>query len=117
MRFGKTILAVAVLAAFSSLTSSASAQDYFHNQYIPAYGNPATMSYSSPAPVPVPQWVGHTYISYPPLYPNELLYRHTDRYHAYYDGGHGLSSSRVHYSTSPVRTGFGTMVKRFSLPR
>ncbi len=109
MRFGKRFLALAVIAASTMFASSASAQDYW-------YGS-SPVIYGSPAPVAVPQWAGHTYITYPPLYPSQMLYRHTDRYHYYYDGGRSLNSTKVHYGTSPVRTGVRGMVKHFSLPR
>jgi hypothetical protein len=29
-------------------------------------------------PVPVPEWVGHTHLTYPPLHPHHHLWRHYD---------------------------------------
>lgn len=123
MLLGKRILSAATIVAASCFASSAMAQDYvsvgqtlFANQYTQGYTNQATAQmYVSP--VPVPAWVGHTYITYEPLYPHEFMYRHTKRYHSYYDGGRGLDSTRVHYSTSPVRTSVNGIFKSISLPR
>lgn len=117
MRFGKHILALAVIAAFTTVAGSASAQEhgsfgqrFFASQY-------SAPTYSSVSPMPVPAWVGHTQITYPPLNPYQFLYPHTDRYHQYFDNGRGLTSTRVHYGTSPIRSSFGSMGRRISLPR
>ncbi len=104
MKIRSVLLGSAVLTLLS-LTNSASAQDYtnapqlFANQYTQGYANQATAQMYV-APVPVPEFVGHTYYTYQPLYPHEMMYRHTHRYHSYYDGGRGLNSTRVRYSPS-----------------
>lgn len=116
----KILSAVAVAAVFS-VGSSAVAQDnvgpqLFANQYTQGCANSATAQmYVSPRPVPT--WVGHTYITYQPFYPHEMLYRHTDRYHSYYDNGRGLNRTSVRYSAPPLRTMMGSMARSFSLPR
>ncbi len=123
MQLAKRILSIAVVTASFCLANSANAQDYvsvgqtlFANQYTQGYANQATAQmYVSPGPIP--QWVGHTYITYEPLYPHEFMYRHTSRYHSYYDGGRGLNSTRVHYGTSPVRTSVNGIFKAISIPR
>ncbi len=123
MQLAKRILGVAVLVAAASTASTAAAQQYvsvgqqlFANQYTQGYANQATAQmYISP--VPVPAWVGHTYITYEGLYPHEMMHRHTDRYHSYYDHGRGLNSTKIHYSTSPVRTSVKGIFKSISLPR
>ena len=78
--------------------------DLFYNYYTGGASNSANAQmYLSP--VPVPPNVGHTFYTYQPFYPHELLYGHTDRFHNYYDGGRGLNRTKVHYGTQPVRTG------------
>ncbi|MEL6110403.1 MAG: hypothetical protein AAFU85_30725 [Planctomycetota bacterium] len=56
------------------------------------------------SPLPTPHFVGHTYFTYQPFYPHELMYGHTDRFHNSYDNGRGLNRTRVHYSTEPIRS-------------
>ena len=97
-----SLIALAVLG----WTQSASAQDYyanapqlFANQYTQGNANQATAEMYV-APVPTPAWVGHTYYTYQPLYPHEMMYTHHRRYHSYYDNGRGLNSTRVRYSPS-----------------
>lgn len=113
--------ALLVTLAFSS---AASAQEYanaagpqlFANQYTQGYSNQATAQMYI-APKPVPAWVGHTYYTYQPLYPHEVMHSpHAHRYHAYYDNGKGLNRTRVGYSTSP-QYHFQHFIKRISLPR
>jgi len=97
-----SLIALAVLG----WTQPAAAQDYyanapqlFANQYTQGYANQATAEMYV-APVPTPAWVGHTYYTYQPLYPHEMMYTHHRRYHSYYDNGRGLNSTRVRYSPS-----------------
>lgn len=123
MRYSKSILAVAALLTFSGISGNAVAQEHggvgphlFANQYTQGYANQATAQmYISP--VPVPPWVGHTYYTYEPLYPHEMTYTHTHRYHSYYDGNRGLNRTRVHYYAPPVRTFVHGMHKALSIPR
>ena len=56
------------------------------------------------SPLPTPHFVGHTYFTYQPFYPHELMYGHKDRFHNYYDNGRGLNRTKVHYSTEPIRS-------------
>ena len=66
----------------------------FQNYYAPsAPGGISAPLYT--APVQVPANVGHTYATYEPLMPHELLYRHNRTYYRYYDGGRGLTRTRV----------------------
>jgi hypothetical protein len=123
MRLGISLLASAALFAALCMNSSASAQEHggvgphmFANQYTQGYANQATAGMYV-APVPVPAWVGHTYYTYEPLYPHELTYQHTHRYHAYYDNNRGLNRTRVHYYAPPVRTMLNGIQNNFSLPR
>jgi len=73
MRFAtQTTLAVAL--AVCGLASSASAQEpiTYSNFYSNGANQATAQMYISP--VPVPAWVGHTYMTYQPLYPHCLLY-------------------------------------------
>jgi hypothetical protein len=120
MRFAAKILSVVIIATVFNFATQAQAQQFaqplFANQYTQGYANQATAQMYL-APVPVPEWVGHTYYTYQPLYPHEMMYRHNNRYHSYYDGGKGLNRTGVHYYSPPVRTAVSGLVKSFSLPR
>jgi hypothetical protein len=70
----------------------------FQNYY--ASGGIAAPLYT--APVQVPALAGHTYATYEPLMPHELLYRHNRTYYRYYDGGRGLTRTRVVWWSGPV---------------
>lgn len=68
--------------------------DLFYNFYVhgPCGGYPAQMYV---APKPVPAHVGHTYITYQPFMPHEFMYKHHRTYHQYYDGGRGLTRTKM----------------------
>jgi hypothetical protein len=73
--------------------------DLFYNYYVPpTCGGVGAELYLSPRPVP--PHVGHTYITYQPLYPHEFLYHHHRTYHRYYNSGQGLTRTSVRYGTS-----------------
>lgn len=123
MRLGISLLASVALAAALCMGGSVSAQEHggvgphlFANQYTQGGANQATAQMYV-APVPVPAWVGHTYYTYQPLYPHEMTYSHTHRYHSYYDNNRGLNRTRVSYYAPPVRTMFNGIQNTFSLPR
>jgi hypothetical protein len=68
--------------------------DLFYNFYVPpTCGGVGAQMYL--APQPVPPNVGHTYYTYQPLMPHEMLYKHQRRYHRYYNEGRGLTRTRV----------------------
>ena len=76
--------------------------DLFYNYYTQGQSNRANAQmYLSP--VPVPPHVGHTYFTYQPFYPEEMLYWHKNRYHNYYDNGRGMNRTRAVYYSPPVR--------------
>ena len=76
--------------------------DLFYNYYTQGNCNAANAQmYISP--VPTPPNVGHTFYTYQPFMPHEMLYWHKDRYHNYYDGGRGTNRTKVHYFGPPVR--------------
>ncbi len=76
--------------------------DLFYNFYTQGNCN-ATNAQMYISPVPVPPNVGHTFYTYQPFMPHEMLYWHTDRYHNYYDGGRGMNHTKVHYFSPPIR--------------
>ena len=70
--------------------------DLFYNYYAwPSCTGLGAELYVSPRPVP--PHVGHTYITYQPLYPHEMMYHHHRTYHRYYNGGQGLNRTCVTY--------------------
>ncbi len=127
MRFGIKLLKAIVVGAivgFAGLTqfaATAQAQDgiapqLFANQYTQGSAN-RTNAVMYISPVPVPEHVGHTYYTYQPLYPHEMMHLHSERYHSYYDQGRGLNRTGVHYYVPPVRTGVHGLWKSMSLAR
>ena len=71
--------------------------DLFYNYYVPpvpcsCYGAEGAELYVSPRPTP--PLVGHTYITYQPLMPHELLYKHHRCY--YRDNGPYAGVTRAH---------------------
>ncbi|MHC4400716.1 MAG: hypothetical protein ACYTG0_13655 [Planctomycetota bacterium] len=82
----RTIVLVALLAVWGLVadgTDQAYAQrragtrpDLFYNYYVPPgpMGGAGAELYLCPRPTP--PWVGHTYITYPPLMPHEFLHKH-----------------------------------------
>jgi hypothetical protein len=109
-------------AGFGAGSASGSQWGYRHAQ--PLFDNHFTQGYANQAeaglyiaPVGVPGWVGHTYITNQAFYPHQYLYAHHDRYHSYYDNGRGMNRTSAHYYSPPVRTGLGYIGRQFSLPR
>ncbi len=107
----RTICLVAVVGAALWTNKSAHAGDancpnclprtyaggeLFYNYYVPPNcGTRAAQMYLSPHPVPA--MVGHTYNTYQPLMPHELMYRHKRVYHHHYNSNRGLTRTRVLY--------------------
>lgn len=90
--------------------------DLFYNYYTQGYAN-QTNAAMYLAPVPVPPNVGHTFYTYQPLYPHEMMHWHQHRYHNYYDNGRGLNRTKVSYYGPPVRTGVNYVWRQIQLPR
>jgi hypothetical protein len=89
--------ASAVQGAWDPLISYQNKNDLFANYYVgPCPSGTAAAMYVSPQPVPA--HVGHTYTTYQPLMPHEMLYRHT-RSHYAYEQGAGWTRSKVRYRT------------------
>lgn len=76
--------------------------DLFYNYYTQGYSNRVNAQMYL-APQPVPPHVGHTFYTYQPFMPHEMLYKHVDRYHNYYDNGRGTNRTKAHYYYPPVR--------------
>lgn len=91
--------------------------DLFYNFYTQGYAN-VVNAQMYVAPLPVPPWVGHTYYTYQPFMPHEMLYWHKDRFHNHYDNGRGLNRTRATYYAPPVRTAVsGIYFNYIRLPR
>ena len=70
--------------------------DLFYNFYVPpTAGGVGAQMYLAPGPVP--PHVGHTYYTYQPFMPHELLYKHKRVYHRYYNEGRGLTRTSVRW--------------------
>ena len=90
--------------------------DLFASYYAPAVcGGVAAQMYV--APLPVPPHVGHTYITYQPFMPHELLYKHHRTYHRYYNGGRGLTRTHVSWHNVPVASQVGSVINHFKIAR
>ncbi len=74
--------------------------DLFYNYYVPSTcgGVPNSMYL---APTAVPAHVGHTYITYQPMMPHEMLYNHHRTYYRYYNGGRGMTRTHVKWYSPP----------------
>jgi hypothetical protein len=68
----------------------------FYNYYAPVQGGGMPAQIYT-APRAVPPTVGHVYSTYQPFLPHEFLYRHYRTYHHYFDGGRGMTRTRVIY--------------------
>ena len=90
--------------------------DLFASYYAPATcgGVPAQLYV---APLPVPEVVGHTYVTYQPFMPHELMYKHHRTYHRYYHGGRGLTRTHVSWHNVPVFSQAGSVINHFKIAR
>jgi len=113
MKQGILVVAVAMVG-FLLAPSSASAQStmnqssaLFHNMY--TGGSSMTTAGMYPAPYPTPRIAGHTFYTYQPLQPHQLMYAHQRSYYtpmpgAYYQnpcqggncGGYGFTGAYNH---------------------
>ncbi|MCO8120474.1 hypothetical protein NHH03_01900 [Stieleria sp. TO1_6] len=91
--------------------------DLFYNYYTQGnYNSANAQMYISP--VPVPHYVGHTFNTYQPFYPQEYLYWHKNRFHNYYDNGRGMNRTRAVYYAPPIKTGLSNIYwNKLRLPR
>ncbi len=91
--------------------------DLFYNYYTNGQANRANAQmYLSP--VPVPPNVGHTFFTYQPFYPEEMLYWHKNKFHNYYDNGRGMNRTRATYFAPPIRQAASNLYwNKLRLPR
>ncbi len=96
------LVAAAVTAVWSLSGNEASAQNGFirnNGLFAQYYVPPGPSGVSAPlypAPRPTPPFVGHTWITYEPLYPQEFLYRHSRTYYTINPGA-GVTRTHVHW--------------------
>jgi len=76
-----------VAGVWSAVGLSAQAQNYLLGQpqepYANYYVGPDSRGLAAqlyPTPLPTPAWVGHTYVTYPALAPQEFMYHHQRTY-------------------------------------
>ena len=70
--------------------------DLFYNFYVdPSCSTVGAQMYLAPGPVP--PHVGHTFYTYQPFMPHEMLYKHKRTYHRYYDEGRGLTRTHIRW--------------------
>lgn len=75
--------------------------DLFYNFYEgPQPSGTAAQMYVSP--LPVPAHVGHTYTTYQPLMPHEMMYKHHRTHYAHTPGA-GWSRAKIRYHTYGLR--------------
>ena len=90
--------------------------DLFYNYYVPGTcgGVPAQMYLS---PQPVPATVGHTYITYQPMMPHEMLYTHHRAYYRYFDQGRGMTRTSIHWYNNPIVSPLQSVRNHFRIAR
>jgi hypothetical protein len=72
-------------------------KDLFYNYYVgPGPSGAVAQMYVSP--LPVPAFVGHTYVTYQPFMPHEYLWAHQRSYYTYNEGA-GWTRTNVRYGT------------------
>lgn len=82
---------------FKRVISYQSKNDLFYNFYEgPQPSGTAAQMYVAPLPVPIN--VGHTYTTYQPLMPHELMYHHHRSHYAHTPGA-GWTRAKIRYGT------------------
>lgn len=105
---GKSYVGDVPASEVCSCNTHPSGTDLFYNYYTQGGVNQTNAQmYLSPGPIP-PN-VGHTFYTYQPFYPHELLYSHKNRFHNYYDNGRGINRTRAVYYSPPVRTAISNL--------
>jgi hypothetical protein len=105
---GKSYVGDVPASEVCSCNAHPSGTDLFYNYYTQGGVNQTNAQmYLSPGPIP-PN-VGHTFYTYQPFYPHELMYSHKNRFHNYYDNGRGINRTRAVYYSPPVRTAISNL--------
>jgi hypothetical protein len=115
--FGAAVVAAAIVSLAFVNTASAelkagwngkrqisyqAQKDLFYNYYAqPGVFNGAAAGIY-PAPRPVPPRVGHTWVTYQPFMPHELMYAHQRSYYTHNPGA-GWTRTNVRYGTAGLR--------------
>lgn len=112
------VLATGLAVTMTVAASPAAAQfgtgntpNSLFSQYTTQPGASATQSALYPAPHHVPANVGHSYYTYQPLMPHEMMYQHTRNYYNYYNtggyyGGHNaLNKTSVRWQSGTNHMG------------
>lgn len=92
MKIRNIVGSVVVLAIAGLVAVPVSAQEggtlpnYLFSQYYTQPGASMVNAEMYPAPLPVPAHVGHTYYTYQPLMPHEMMYQHARNYYNYHAG-------------------------------
>ncbi|MFM8252427.1 MAG: hypothetical protein ACKOBW_12580 [Planctomycetota bacterium] len=90
--------------------------DLFYNYFAGSNCSPqGAQLYVSPGPIP--QHVGHTYITYQPLMPHEFMYPHHRTYHREYDDGRGFTRASVHWYAPPFKGTVSHVHQFLRIPR
>ncbi len=85
-KYHRTLALALLVSALGASTAEAyKVRPLFSNRYSNGPGTDAKLYV---APLPVPEWVGHTYTTYQPLQPSEWLNPHSRRYFRF--DGHPL---------------------------
>jgi hypothetical protein len=87
----RNLLVMVVSAAITGVVvdhtmAQGSGTEYLFSQYYTPPGASIANAEMYPAPHPVPRHVGHTYYTYQPLMPHEMMYQHSRNYYNYYAG-------------------------------
>lgn len=115
MAYGPVAAAIARKYAPNCRPHTYGNPDLFASYYVPpTCGGGGAQIY--PAPGPVPALVGHTYYTYQPFAPHEMLYPHHRTYHRYYNGGRGLTRAKVVWSVGPMQSA-KTFIHHFGFAR
>ncbi len=93
MKIRTAVVTVLAVACVSFLTNSVQAQDHLFPQYY-TQGASQTTAGMYPSPHWVPVHVGHTYNTYQPLMPHEMMYQHCRKYTTYYGNPGDFYGSR-----------------------
>lgn len=89
--------------------------DLFYNFYVPPLcGSEPAQLYLAPRPVPA--MVGHTYYTYQPFLPHEMLHTHERTYYHYYNGGRGFSRTKIEWNASATSRA-ATLLHSLRIPR
>lgn len=108
------LLALGCVAGMTMAAAPAAAQfgtgnspNNLFSQYYTQPGGSLTQAGMYPAPHHVPSNVGHSYYTYQPLMPHEMMYQHTRNYYNYYNTG-GYYGGQDALNRTTVRWQSGT---------